>query len=118
MRKRDRTFEGSTLRQTRVSRCPPDRGRSESAGGAFQNVNQGANGQIVSEGPEGANVGIDQRWFRFLDERPRHCLSAQIRNPARLVNGRQRAAYGVRQYGGDEPDWWRVQARSGMRRIR
>ena len=60
--------------------------------------------------------GVDRRGVWFVDERPRDCLSPQIRHPRRMGNGRQRAGDGLWQHRRQFRFGRGVHARPGDRR--
>ena len=55
-------------------------------------------GTGISAGPVEAALGRRRRRVRFVDERPRHRLSPQIRHPRRMGHRRQRPGDGLWQY--------------------
>ena len=53
----------------------------------FKALIKRAHRKIFSPGPERTTLGRHRRRFRFMDERSRHRLSAEVRHPARMGNG-------------------------------
>ena len=73
-------------------------------------------GKSVSTRSAGAALGRNRGGFRIVDERSRDRLPSEIRNPARMGNGRERADDGVWEHGRNERNRGRIHARSGDRR--
>ncbi len=73
-------------------------------------------GKSFPQDAEETTLGRDWRRVRLMDERPRDCLSPQIRYSARLGHGGQRPDDGLRKHGRHERDRSRFHARSGQRR--
>ena len=64
----------------------------------FKELIKERTGKSFPSDPWRAALGLDRRRLRFVDERPRDCLPAEIRHPAGMGHGRECADDGLRQH--------------------
>ena len=70
----------------------------------FKHLVKDRTGKQFPNDPWRAARGFDRRRVRFVDERPRDCLSPQIQHPPGMGHGRQRAGHGLWQHRRPIPD--------------